>query len=158
MYRSWVNTQLCSVLLVSDGKFVRNVTFSKFNNINTAINDEDDILRECRKQMSAYFERRLRKFDIPILQACDSFLTDFQRSVLQHVEDISYGTVITYKGLAEKVGNPNAFRAVGSALSRNSLPIIVPCHRIVASNNIGGFAFGISTKTWLLAHEGVYVS
>jgi len=68
---------------------------------------------------------------------------------------IHYGEVTTYKNLARIAGNAKAARAAGSAMARNQLPIIVPCHRIIASNGVGGFAFGTELKLQLLRLEGI---
>ena len=66
---------------------------------------------------------------------------------------------MTYKQVAEKIGAPNAFRAVGSACGANELPIIIPCHRVVASNGgLGGFSNGLKLKRFLLRLEGVELS
>ncbi len=84
-------------------------------------------------------------------------VTDFQRKVYQGALQIPYGKVVSYKGLAEQIGKPKAARAVGQALSKNPFPLIVPCHRILASGNRpGGFTAygGLNTKEKLLQIEG----
>ncbi len=70
---------------------------------------------------------------------------------------IPYGEVTTYRDLARMAGNARAARAAGSAMARNHLPIIVPCHRVVASNGLGGFALGMEWKRQLLRLEGIDV-
>jgi len=85
--------------------------------------------------------------------------TDFQKKVWRALSHIPYGKVLTYKQAAEKIGAPNAFRAVGSACGANELPIIIPCHRVVASNgSLGGFSSGLKLKRFLLRLEGVELS
>lgn len=80
--------------------------------------------------------------------------TDFEKKVWVALKDIPYGETRTYKWLAEKVGKPNACRAVGQALSRNPIPIIFPCHRIVESDgSIGGYNSGVDIKRRLLEIE-----
>jgi methylated-DNA-[protein]-cysteine S-methyltransferase len=82
-------------------------------------------------------------------------LTPFQQSVLQETRKIPYGSVITYGDIAGKIGNPGAFRAVGTALGCNPIPILIPCHRVVASGGkIGGFTGGLALKEKLLLIEG----
>ena len=71
--------------------------------------------------------------------------------------NVPYGTLITYKGLAEAAGNPKAARAAGTAMAKNPVPIIVPCHRVVAAGGIGGFALGLEWKRRLLHLEGMEV-
>ncbi|MEK7688755.1 MAG: methylated-DNA--[protein]-cysteine S-methyltransferase [Deltaproteobacteria bacterium] len=85
--------------------------------------------------------------------------TDFQKKVWRALAHIPYGRVLTYKQVAEKIGAPNAFRAVGGACGANELPIIIPCHRVVASNGgLGGFSNGLKLKRFLLRLEGVELS
>ena len=80
--------------------------------------------------------------------------TPFQLRVWQALEEIPYGETVTYKQIAEKIGQPKAVRAVGGAIHRNPIPIIIPCHRVVGSNGkMVGFAFGIGIKEWLLKLE-----
>ena len=85
----------------------------------------------------------------------DDNLSDFERAVYKAVLKIPAGEVRTYKWVAESLGKPRAYRAVGNALNKNPYAPIVPCHRIVRSDgSIGGFALGVSRKKRLLAKEG----
>lgn len=86
-----------------------------------------------------------------------SNLSDFTRMVLEGTRKIEYGTTITYSELAQRIGT-RAVRAVGGALSRNPVPIIIPCHRIVARNGIGGFSCGVDMKIKLIELEQKYLS
>lgn len=97
-----------------------------------------------------YFEGKLKKFILPI-----SFKgTEFQVKVWKELLNIPYGETRTYKEIAEKVGCPKGPRAVGNALNKNPIAIIVPCHRVVGSNgNLVGFAGGIELKSRLLELE-----
>ncbi|MCZ7384642.1 MAG: methylated-DNA--[protein]-cysteine S-methyltransferase [Candidatus Methanoperedens sp.] len=81
-----------------------------------------------------------------------SFLSPFTRKVLNETRKIKYGTTITYSELARNIGS-TAIRAVGGALARNPIPIIIPCHRVVAKNGIGGYSAGVGIKTRLLELE-----
>jgi methylated-DNA-[protein]-cysteine S-methyltransferase len=90
------------------------------------------------------FQAILRYFGGEIMDFSDyevdlSGLTEFQREVLKEVRKIPYGETVTYRELACRVGREGAARAVGSAVARNPYPIIIPCHRVVASSGIGGF-------------------
>lgn len=81
-------------------------------------------------------------------------VTEFERQVYLVVSAIPYGETRTYKWVAEQIGRPNAVRAVGRALNRNPLPILVPCHRVVKSNGeLGGYKFGLELKKRLLELE-----
>ena len=101
-------------------------------------------------QLSAYFSGELRHFD---LQLCAQG-TDFQQQVWSQLQTASYGVTMSYGEIATALGKPTAARAVGMANSKNPIPIVVPCHRIIGSNGaLTGFAGGLDTKRWLLAHE-----
>lgn len=109
------------------------------------------ILAACAEQLGEYFSGSRREFDLPL----DLAGTDFQRAVWAQLRKIPYGQVITYGELARRVGNPRAFRAVGSANGRNPVSIIVPCHRVVAAaGKLGGYGGGLDRKTTLLRLEG----
>jgi methylated-DNA-[protein]-cysteine S-methyltransferase len=108
-----------------------------------------------RKQLSDYFSGKLREFhqDTVFLQG-----TAFEQKVWLSLLDVLYGETKSYKWLAEKIGNPKAVRAVGRALSRNPIPIVLPCHRIIESDgSIGGYSSGVDTKRRLLDMEYYYL-
>jgi methylated-DNA-[protein]-cysteine S-methyltransferase len=112
------------------------------------------LFRAAQEQIIAYFEGVIINFrDIPVvLDGSGSFL----RSVLDACRDIGFGRTISYSGLAKKIGRPTAVRAVGNALAKNPLPLIIPCHRVIRSDGkIGGFsaAGGKNLKAKLLKHE-----
>lgn len=112
----------------------------------------DDLLREARRQLQAYFAGRLTAFDLPLAPNG----TDFQRRVWSALTKIPFGTTISYADLARRLSNAAAVRAVGAANGRNPIPIIVPCHRVIGSDgSLTGFGGGLERKRWLLKHEGV---
>ena len=85
--------------------------------------------------------------------------TEFQRKAWQAMRKIPFGETISYGEQARKVGKPKAYRAVGSANGKNPIPIIVPCHRVLASDgSLGGYSLGLPMKRRLLALEGVSVA
>ena len=81
--------------------------------------------------------------------------SEFNANVYAAMRKISPGTASTYGELAARSGYPRAARAVGTACGRNEIVIVIPCHRVVASKGIGGYAYGVDVKTKLLIHEGV---
>jgi len=107
-------------------------------------------LRQASEQLDEYFAGERTAFGLPF----DLRGTSFQVEVWRALADIPYGTTITYGELARNVGRPSAFRAVGQANGRNPLPIFFPCHRVVASDGIGGYGGGLDVKRRLLALEG----
>jgi len=105
-----------------------------------------------RRELDEYFEGGRREFDLPVDLTP---LPDFQRDVLVELIRVPYGHVDTYGGLARRIGKPRAARAVGGALNRNPIPIVVPCHRIVgASGSLTGYGGGLERKQALLGLEG----
>lgn len=107
------------------------------------------------EQLEQYFSGRLRRFDLPLDLGR---LTLFQQQVLQCTARIPYGTVLSYRQLAEQAGYPGAARAVGGVMAANNVPVIIPCHRVVASSGaMTGYsgAGGLATKKFLLRMEGV---
>lgn len=105
----------------------------------------------ARKELGAYFAGKLRMFSTP----CDvRGLSIFTRAVLKVTAEIPYGEVRSYRWIAQRLGVPEAARAVGNALARNPIPIIIPCHRVVRSDgNLGGYALGVHWKRRLLKLE-----
>ncbi len=101
-------------------------------------------------QLGEYFEGGRTHFDLPLAPHG----TPFQRSVWFALAEIPYGTTISYGDLARRVGRPSAYRAVGQANGANPLPIVLPCHRVVATGGgIGGYGGGLALKRRLLALE-----
>jgi methylated-DNA-[protein]-cysteine S-methyltransferase len=109
------------------------------------------VLKDTASQLDEYFAGERTEFDVPM--ELDG--TDFQKDVWTELTRIPYGVTISYGELARRVGRPKGPRAVGQANGRNPIPIIVPCHRVLASNGIGGYGGGLPMKRSLLAVEGV---
>jgi len=104
----------------------------------------------ARRQLDEYFAGARRSFDLPLAAGG----TEFQRRVWFALAEIPYGETISYAELAGWIGRPTAFRAVGQANGANPLPIVLPCHRVVASGGgIGGYGGGLDLKRRLLALE-----
>lgn len=107
----------------------------------------DDVARE----LDQYFNRKRREFDVAIDL---SPLTPFQRKVLAVTARVPYGELITYAKVAHSAGNDRAYRAAAGAIGDNPIPIVVPCHRVVASDGtLGGYAGGLDAKRRLLKLE-----
>lgn len=104
---------------------------------------------ETEKQISQYLDGKRRDFDLEL----ELTGTDFQKKVLKKVASVKYGQTKKYAEIASMIKNPKAFRAVGSANAKNVIPIIIPCHRIVAGNGLGGYAGGLKLKEKLLNME-----
>ncbi|MFT7581711.1 MAG: O-6-methylguanine DNA methyltransferase [Myxococcota bacterium] len=108
------------------------------------------LLRRVQRELSDFFEGKRRFFTVPL--ALDG--TPFQRQVWDVLVRLPYGETLAYGELAEMMGRPTATRAVANACSRNPVPILVPCHRVIASDgDLGGFAAGLAAKRKLLTLE-----
>jgi methylated-DNA-[protein]-cysteine S-methyltransferase len=114
----------------------------------------DDVLDRAATELAEYFAGTRTTFDVPV--SLDG--TEFQRSVWAKLAELAFGEVTSYGELGRATGRATAGRAVGGAVGANPVPIIVPCHRVLASNHrITGYSGGngIPTKVWLLDHEGI---
>lgn len=108
------------------------------------------LLQEACRQLEAYFRGERQHFELPLAPAG----TAFQQQVWATLQQIPYGETWSYQQLAERLGNRNASRAVGSANGKNPLWILIPCHRVIqASGGLGGYAGGLEAKSRLLNLE-----
>lgn len=114
--------------------------------------NDSPLLREAAEQVTAYFEHRLKTFDLPLKPEGDAF----QQSVNQAMRSIPYGETREYGQIAKDLGSMP--QPVGQACGGNTIAIIIPCHRVVGATGLGGFSApgGIETKIALLKHEGAY--
>ncbi|HYI98914.1 MAG TPA: methylated-DNA--[protein]-cysteine S-methyltransferase [Thermoleophilaceae bacterium] len=109
-------------------------------------------LDSVRRELDEYFEGRRRRFDTPIDWRLNG--GGFFQAVLRATAKIDYGTTITYRDVAERAGNVKAVRAAGNGLGSNQIPIVVPCHRVVATGGkLGGYTGGVERKQLLLGLE-----
>jgi O-6-methylguanine DNA methyltransferase len=116
-----------------------------------------DRLEEAETELRAYFRGRLRRFGVSVDFAGRS--TPFHRRVWRALREIPFGELSTYNRLAAEVGRPGAARAVGGAVGRNPIPIVLPCHRVVGADGaLTGFSAGLPLKVRLLALEGWAIS
>jgi methylated-DNA-[protein]-cysteine S-methyltransferase len=109
------------------------------------------LILEVEKQLKEYFDKKRTSFNVPMRARG----TPFQEKVWELLSQIPYGITFSYKDIAEKMDHPKAVRAVGAAIRRNPISIIIPCHRVVGSNgSLTGFAGGLDRKKTLLELEG----
>jgi len=113
-----------------------------------------DLLAEAARELQAYFEGRLTAFSVPLNWRG----TPFQKTVWRALMDIPYGETVSYGDIARAIGRPKSARPVGGAVGRNPLPIIVPCHRVIGSDqSLTGFTGGIDIKVALLKQESLHL-
>jgi methylated-DNA-[protein]-cysteine S-methyltransferase len=114
---------------------------------------DQDAISTVADELGEYFRGERNHFEVPF---DFSGISPFTKAVLEATTQIPFGRLTSYRGIAERIGQPSATRAVGNALGRNPIPVVIPCHRIVRSDSsIGGYTGGLKIKQHLLALEGV---
>jgi methylated-DNA-[protein]-cysteine S-methyltransferase len=117
--------------------------------------DNTPILATAKKQLEEYFDGRRKNFDLPVALSDHSA---FYNRVWKIVSRIPYGKMISYSDIALELGDIKSVRAVGMANSKNPLPIIIPCHRVIGKNKeLTGYAYGLKVKRCLLEKEGALI-
>ncbi len=142
------------LFLEADDSGLREISFTEKEEIKLGC-DTHFILNLAAKQLTEYFAGQRTQFTVPLA----IHGTDFQRVVWEQLKLIPYGETQSYGAVAALVGNPKASRAVGMANHRNPIPIMIPCHRVIAKDaKLTGFAGGLAIKSFLLGHERFYCS
>jgi methylated-DNA-[protein]-cysteine S-methyltransferase len=136
-----------TLYLIFTGKILSEISFKKPSEIVR----KDELPPLIKKELKEYFENGREEFTQKTVFTKG---TEFYRKVWFALKEVPYGETRTYRWLAEKLGKPSACRAVGQALSRNPIPIVFPCHRIIESDgSIGGYSSGFDIKRRLLEFE-----
>ena len=151
------DSPLGPLLIAASGHGLRGVYFEQhrhFNDRQDWKHEVDDaLLHAAAQQLDEYFAGNRSSFDLPL----DPVGTEFQLAVWRELINIPFGQTTSYAQQAQRIGNPNALRAVGAANGRNPLSIIVPCHRVIGTNgSVTGYAGGLERKRYLLALEQSY--
>ncbi|MGA1039678.1 MAG: methylated-DNA--[protein]-cysteine S-methyltransferase [Ilumatobacteraceae bacterium] len=147
-----IATPIGRLTLVASSKGLQHVTFGakKLSTAKSVSSKANDHLTQTERQLREYFAGKRKKFSIKL----DISSTEFQESVWYALNKIAYGKTVSYAQQAKLVRKPKAFRAVGSANGKNPVAIILPCHRVIASNGtLGGYGGGLAIKRKLLALE-----
>lgn len=133
------------VLTEKEGRLIR-LEFAE----RPVFSSESPVLREAEKQLREYFAGKRKIFSLPLAPEG----TPFQRAAWEALQKIPYGETRSYAWEAMQMGRPGACRAVGNANGKNPLPILIPCHRVIAADGtIGGYSSGVWRKEYLLALE-----
>ena len=106
------------------------------------------LLEKAKEEIEEYFQGKRKTFDLPL----DAKGTEFQKRVWKELLDIRYGETLSYGEIGDRIGT-KAYRAIGNACGKNPIPILIPCHRVVGKDNIGGFSLGLDLKRKLLDIE-----
>ena len=135
--------------IVDNGKEILEVFYGKEEREDLELY-ESPLIKQTYTQINLFLEGELKEFNLPIYFEG----TDFQKKVWNALRDIPYGETRSYKDIAEKVGSPKAYRAVGMTNNKNPISIIIPCHRVIGSNGkLVGYGGGIDIKEKLLNLE-----
>lgn len=153
IWYDYLPTPIGRLLLAADAQGLREVWFETGKHRKTpdpTWQHEPAKLHFARTQLEQYFAGERTRFDLPL----HPLGTTFQVAVWKALAKIPYGSTVSYGELAQRIGQPQAVRAVGAANGRNPLPIVLPCHRVIgADGSLTGFGGGLPTKRFLLAME-----
>ena len=147
IYRAYYKSPIGWIEIRGNGKEIVSLEFVPKKREET---DVDASLNPALQQLHEYFIGKRTRFSLKL-----NFVgTSFQRSIWRRLQKIKFACTASYQNVAAEVGRRKAVRAAGSAVGKNKIAIVVPCHRVIASNgDIAGYAGGIWRKKWLLNHE-----
>jgi len=150
-----ISTPVGRVSVVSDGAAITRVFWQ--TDADATPDLDDALLREALSQLDAYFAGRLTSFDLPVDLGRQTEATHAVLTALH--ETVTFGESVTYGQLAVRSGTAVPARGIGAIMGANPVPLIVPCHRVIAGDGLGGYSGGakgegLLTKRWLLEHEG----
>ncbi len=150
LFLHYQKTDIGSVGIVECKGSITNLVFCSDASPQGAELLETKLIAEAFRQLNSYFAGKIKQFSLPLAPSG----TPFMQQVWKSVCTIAYGTTVTYKDIATAVGNPLAVRAVGMANHRNSIPIFIPCHRVIGSDGtLTGYRGGLEMKKQLLELE-----
>lgn len=154
MYYTQINTALGQIILAEQQSAIVGVWFIPQRHFNGIQSDwlpqETVLLKQAGQQLLSYLQGELQQFDLPLSPQG----TAFQQRVWQALQAIPYGQTVSYGYVAELIGQPKAARAVGAAIGKNPIGMMIPCHRVIGSQRqLTGYAGGLERKQCLLALE-----
>lgn len=143
-------TDIGEIGIEENGDGITKVYFKKVSIPKGTVLQETELLKEAADQLKEYLSGKRKDFDLPLAPNG----TEFMMSVWKALCDIPYGETRSYKDLAEIIGKPKASRAVGLANNKNTIPIFIPCHRVIGTNGkLIGYLGGLEVKKYLLDLE-----
>ena len=149
-YRAYYQSPIGTLEIMGNAAAITAINFLDAAPAPTPDEPPPHLQAACR-QLAEYFQGQRHTFDLPLEPAG----TPFQQRVWQELLTVPYGRLLSYQDVANAIGNPQAVRAVGAANGQNPIPILIPCHRILASDGkLTGYGGGLWRKEWLLRHEG----
>ncbi len=145
----YYETIIGKISIVENGTAITHIYFNSVISNDIEI-IETPLLKKANKELQEYFRGERKIFDLHL----EPQGTEFQQNVWRALQEIPYGKTCSYKDIAENVGNIKASRAVGMANNKNTIPIIIPCHRVIGANGkLVGYAGGLELKEKLLGIE-----
>lgn len=148
MKTAYYKTKIGIIKLTYQEKIYKIELVEEVNSINEKTSQTDKVIKEINQYLSKY-RKEFNIYDLVRLEG-----TRFQKEVWHELQNIPYGETRSYKEIAKNIGNENAVRAVASAIGKNPLMIIIPCHRVIGSDGkMHGYAYGINLKKYLLDLE-----
>ncbi|MEP0006850.1 MAG: methylated-DNA--[protein]-cysteine S-methyltransferase [Balneola sp.] len=144
---SYLETPIGYLRILSNGSGITGIKFMDFD----GPEDPDIHTESAKTQLKEYFGNKRDRFDLNLLPEG----TDFEQKVWSQLNNIPHGTTTSYGKIASHLGDKNFSQAVGSANGKNPIAVVIPCHRVIGSDNkLVGYAGGMERKEWLLKHEG----
>lgn len=158
-YLTRMSSPIGRLEIASDGQSITSLSIERGGHLPLEEHPERStaVLDQAVQQLTEYFAGDRKNFDLPVTFTG----SEFQRSVWQRLAELDYGQFISYGELGLEIGRPGSGRAIGGAVGANPIPIIIGCHRVLASNGkITGYSGGegVPTKLWLLSHEGIMLA
>ena len=154
-YQTYYQSPVGLLKIGATDHVINQVLFVNENEEITPVRELSTLLQQCIEQLIEYFNGARQVFDLPVYQEG----TPFQNRVWSELLNIKFGRTISYLDLAKRLGDPKVIRAAASSNGKNNICIIVPCHRVVGTNNsLIGYSGGLPRKKWLLNHENKIVN
>ena len=151
LYRDQLSTPLGTLTLEATDRGLSSVRFPNRAEPFSGKSPDNPAISQAKRELTDYFAGELKQFSVPL----DWQGTAFQQSVWEALTHIPYGETVSYADVARAIGRPKSARPTGGAVGANPLPIIVPCHRVIGSDqSLTGFTGGLSIKVALLELEG----
>ncbi|WP_027702733.1 methylated-DNA--[protein]-cysteine S-methyltransferase [Metaclostridioides mangenotii] len=146
-------TKIGELAIADNGKAITELYFKNKIDVEGKNIEETELIKKAFNEFKEYLSGARKNFDIPL----EPEGTVFQLKVWEALKSIPYGETCSYKDIAEKVGSPKAYRAVGLANNKNPISIFIPCHRVIGSNGkLVGYGGGLDVKEFLLKLEKEY--
>ncbi len=158
LYKSKIETLIGEMVAISDKDNLLLIEFADNKKLsqklellgNGFFEESSDPIKLVSEELNLYFKGELKTFRTPI----KLIGTEFRKKTWQALQKIPFGTTVSYSEQSKNMNMPKSFRAVANANGANCLPIIIPCHRVIASDGkLGGYSGGLERKKWLLEHE-----